>query len=227
MTTDDSWYERIVTRADELGAEDAVGWLTAAIAETGGTHRATADLAWRLGLAHSDAATGHARHFLNLSSEMAEPPFKDIVLLDLFIEGLCAGEVDEEAWDAITNPWLVGEDTPLGPGVVANWPVMRPAVRATALDTFMRALRPAVRKNGLLGREALLTGYRGLAWLIEAEHDAERHVEDWLHSLVRVRIEAADDELTAALREVAGKLADPTPFQEAVRAVWVDGPPPV
>jgi len=223
----DEWYEHVVSKADELDAEDAVGWLTAAIAETGGTHAKTADLAWRLGLAHRDAATGHARHFLNLASEMATGPFKDIVLLDLFIEGLCAGEVDDDAWDAIDNPWLVGEATPLGPGHTARWPRLREGARSTALDTFMSGLRPAVRAQGLLSGAAWLAGYRGLAWLIEAEHDAERHVEDWLHGCVRVRIETADPLLVATIQDVSGKLADPAPFHDAVRALWVDGKPPV
>ncbi len=225
---DDSWYADVVAKADSLSADDAIAWLTASIAETKGRHEKTADLAWRLGLAHSDAFTGHAQHFLHLASEMASGTFKDIVLLDLFIESLCVGEVDADTWDLIDNPWAIGAQTPWGEGEVVDWPVFRTdGTSHTALETFVRPMRVAVRNHGLASAEALLAGYRGLAWLIDEEHESERKMEDWLHGIVRVRCERQDDALREDMVDVAGKLAEPEPFAEAVRAVWLDGSSPV
>lgn len=227
VATDD-WYDEVVRMADTLPADDAIAWLAASIAETGGKHPMLADLAWRLGLAHSDGRTGHARHFLHLASELATGSFKDIVLLDLFIDGLVAGEVDDETWDNIGNPFAIGAVTPWGPGETVSWPAFRTEGNPlTALGGFVRAMRPAIRKEGLVCHGVLLSGYRALTWLIEEEHDSERLMEDWLHGLIRVRIERDDDDLIGLLTAVSGQLAEPEPFNEAVRALWVVGRPPV
>ncbi|MFT6143331.1 MAG: hypothetical protein ACJAZO_004648 [Myxococcota bacterium] len=223
-----SWYADVVAKADSLPADDAIAWLTASIAETKGRHPNTADLAWRLGLAHSDAFTGHAQHFLHLASEMATGAFKDIVLLDLFIEALCIADVDDDTWDLINNPWAVGAETPWGGGEVVDWPTFRTDTTShSALANFVRPMRTAVREGGLASAEALIAGYRGLTWLIDEEHENERKLEDWLHGIVRIRCERQDDSLRADMVSVAGMLAEPEPFAEAVRAVWMDGTSPV
>ena len=87
---DDSWYADVVAKADSLSADDAIAWLTASIAETKGRHEKTADLAWRLGLAHSDAFTGHAQHFLHLASEMASGTFKAVSYTHLTLPTICS-----------------------------------------------------------------------------------------------------------------------------------------